>query len=55
VRHDVADASVGCGRLQQRLSGEASVKAEVLALDPFASADTGVRLMSEMAYVIARA
>jgi SAM-dependent methyltransferase len=37
-------------------SGEAAVKAEVLAaLAPFSSADTGVRLTSELAYVIARA
>jgi len=37
-------------------SGEAAVKAEVLAaLAPFTSADTGVRLVSELAYVIARA
>jgi SAM-dependent methyltransferase len=37
-------------------SGEAAVKAEVLsALAPFSSPDTGVRLVSELAYVIARA
>jgi SAM-dependent methyltransferase len=37
-------------------SGEAAVKAEVLAaLTPFSSADTGVRLISELGYVIARA
>lgn len=37
-------------------SGEAEVKAEVLsALAPFSSADTGVRLISELAYVVARA
>jgi SAM-dependent methyltransferase len=37
-------------------AGEAAVRAEVLAaLAPFSSADTGVRLMSELAYVIARA
>jgi ubiquinone/menaquinone biosynthesis C-methylase UbiE len=37
-------------------SGEAAVKAEVLAaLEPFTSADTGVRLLSELGYVIARA
>jgi len=36
-------------------SGEAAVKAEVLsALAPFSSPDTGVRLLSELAYVIAR-
>ena len=36
--------------------GEAEVKAEVLAaLAPFTSADTGVRLLSELGYVIARA
>jgi SAM-dependent methyltransferase len=37
-------------------SGEAVVKTEVLAaLAPFSSADIGVRLVSELAYVIARA
>ncbi len=37
-------------------NGEAAVKAKVLAaLAPFTSADTGVRLASELAYVIARA
>jgi len=37
-------------------SGEAAVKTEVLAaLEPFTSADTCVRLMSDLGYVIARA
>jgi SAM-dependent methyltransferase len=37
-------------------SGEAAVKAQVLAaLEPFTSADAGVRLTSELGYVIARA
>jgi ubiquinone/menaquinone biosynthesis C-methylase UbiE len=51
-----AIAAIGPARLSIEHSGGAAVKAEVLAaLEPFSSADTGVRLMSELAYVIARA
>jgi ubiquinone/menaquinone biosynthesis C-methylase UbiE len=51
-----AIAAIGPAWTSIEHSGEAAVKAEVLAaLEPFSSADTGVRLMSELAYVIARA
>jgi hypothetical protein len=51
-----AIAAIGPACTSIEHSGEAAVKAEVLAaLEPFSSADTGVRLMSELAYVIARA
>ena len=51
-----AIAAIGPARMSIEHSGGAAVKAEVLAaLEPFSSADTGVRLMSELAYVIARA
>jgi SAM-dependent methyltransferase len=51
-----AIAAIGPAWTSIEHSGEAAVKAEVLAaLEPFSSADTGVRLLSELAYVIARA
>jgi ubiquinone/menaquinone biosynthesis C-methylase UbiE len=51
-----AIAAIGPARTSIAHTGEAAVKAEVLAaLEPFSSADAGVRLMSELAYVIARA
>jgi ubiquinone/menaquinone biosynthesis C-methylase UbiE len=51
-----AIAAIGPAWPSIEYSGEAAVKAEVLsAIAPFSSADTGVRLSSELAYVIARA
>jgi ubiquinone/menaquinone biosynthesis C-methylase UbiE len=51
-----AIAAIGPAWSSIEYSGEAAVKAEVLsALAPFSTADAGVRLMSELAYVIARA
>jgi ubiquinone/menaquinone biosynthesis C-methylase UbiE len=51
-----AIAAIGLASPSIEYSGEPAVKAEVLAaLEPFTSADTGVRLMSELGYVIARA
>jgi SAM-dependent methyltransferase len=51
-----AIAAIGPACSSIEYSGEAAVKTEVLAaLEPFCSGDTGVRLMSELAYVIARA
>ena len=51
-----AIAAIGLASPSIEHSGEAAVKAEVLAaLEPFTSADTGIRLMSELGYVIARA
>jgi SAM-dependent methyltransferase len=51
-----AIAAIGPAAPSIKHSGEAAVKAEVLAaLEPFTSPGTGVRLMSELGYVIARA
>jgi SAM-dependent methyltransferase len=51
-----AIAAIGPAWTSIEHSGEPAVKAEVLAaLEPFSSADTGVRLLSELAYLIARA
>jgi SAM-dependent methyltransferase len=51
-----AIAAIGLASPSIEHSGEAAVKAEVLAaLEPFTSSNAGVRLMSELGYVIARA